>query len=391
MPSSAEHLRLRPLAIGLLLAVSGLSLASWGVWTGAVGGVVLGTGLFVSWLLDGVILLVGDPWRASQVTRQVVPHPVQTGQLVNVWLLNDSRLRSSAGWLTTSYQDHVPWEQGWVTVADTINPATGGHGHYGVTPPWRGVVEFGPLRLLANSPLGLWQSGRTNTPVTPLTVWPTTVPMVVPPAAAAETRVATGMGMPRPHLDDTTLREYQPGDDLHRVHWRSLARTNTLLTRAEEPSAVWRTVGVLWARPGADLDAVDLGVELLASWGEAMRRAGQSFDLRLGAETLRQPGRAQLMDALAAVDADDLTTVPAEDELVGTNWCVLVAVAGFEDTTLVVPALDGVAVAIAPPRVVIAGAAGLAAIRVDPGASLADAARALQVGLESRYQTGASQ
>jgi len=303
------------MAMGLLLALAGLFFAAWGIWTGAIGGVVLGCGLLVGWLLDGLALLVGDPWRSAEVTRQVVPHPSQAGQPVHVWLLNSSRERRSAKWLTTGYQDCVPWEQGWRAVA-SVTDQRERYGQYGVVPPRRGSALFGPLRLVANSPLGLWQSWRTSRQPTSLTVWPATVPMVVPPPVATEARASTGLGLPRPHLDDTTLREYQPGDDLHRVHWRSLARSNRLLTRAEEPSATNHTVAALRVQPGATPDAVDLGVELLASWAEAMRRAGNGFEVQLGTETMRQPGNAQLMDMLANVGADDLAPVTGDASVV---------------------------------------------------------------------------
>jgi len=331
------------MAMGLLLALAGLFFVAWGIWTGAIGGVVLGAGLLVGWLLDGLVLLVGDPWRGHQVTRQVVPHPSRAGQPVRVWLLNGSDGRRSARWLTTGYQDRVPWGQGWLPVADV----TEGYGRYGVTPPRRGSVEFGPLRLLAHSPLGLWQSGRTSRQPTSLRVWPATVPMVVPPPVATEARASTGLGLPRPHLDDTTLREYQPGDDLHRVHWRSLARSNRLLTRAEEPSSTQNTVAALRVQPGATSAAIDLGVELLASWAEAMRKAGNSFEVQLGAETMPQPGNARLMDMLANIGADDLATVTGDAS-------VIVEVAG-----------DGL----------------VSPVRIDSSVGLADAAVAFQDAL----------
>ena len=391
-PERAGRLVVRPRALGIVLAVAGLLLMAWGVWLGVRGAVVLGAMLLVAWLLDVVGLLMGDPWRNVWVMRQITPQPAQAGQVVDVWLMTASSNRRAATWLTGRFEDFAPWHEGWVRVREVVDVATasmagGGHGVYRLTPPWRGEVAFGPLRLLADSPLGLWQSRRTDKRTTGLMVWPATAPVAVPPMAAQDSQSATGMGLPKPHLDDTTLREYQPGDDLHRVHWPSLARTNTLMTRAEEPSAIRRTVGALWVLPGAEPDAVDLGVGLLASWGEAMLASGQQFELWLGENLMRQPGRTQLMEALAVVEKADVADVAAGSSptgrRAGADSAIVVAVAGASDASVVVPALagGGVGAVIVPDEVDATVPAGWDVVRIQPSARLEDAALALQQGL----------
>jgi len=393
-PGRAGRSLVRPRAVGVVLAVTGLGLIAWGMWIGVTAAVVLGATLLVAWLFDAVGLLVGDPWRGTWVMRQIMPHPVQAGQPVDVWLMSGTDRPRTVRWLTASYEDYAPWQQGWVPVAqwvDADGPAqVGEHGIYRLTPPWRGEVQFGPLRLLTDSPLGLWQSRRTDQRRTEFVVWPATTPLVVPPMAAMESQSATGLGLPRPHLDDTTLREYQPGDDLHRVHWPSLARTNTLMTRAEEPSAIRRTVGAMWVRPGADYDAVDLGVGVLASWGEAMLASGQRFELSLGGVVMRQPSRAQMMEALAVISGAELGEVAAgastAGRRAGADSAMLVAVAAADDTSLMVPTLanDGLAVVIAPPSVGVTAPSGWGLVRLDPTTDLASACLALQQGLAGR-------
>jgi uncharacterized protein (DUF58 family) len=95
----------------------------------------------------------------------------------------------------------------------------------------RGVFEAGPLRWERRDALGLAAVGRPAGGTRSLYVHPATHPMsIVPsgrarnPEGPADTVVASGAAFHR-------LREYAAGDDLRQIHWRSSARTGSLMVR----------------------------------------------------------------------------------------------------------------------------------------------------------------
>jgi len=221
-------------------------------------------------------------------------------------------------------------------------------------------------------------------------VWPATAPMTVPPVIVTDNDSTSGIGLPRPHLDDTTLREYQPGDDLHRIHWRSLARSNTLLTRAEEPSDVRQTLGTVLMGDGVDPDLVDLSLGLLASWGDAMTRSGQVFAISLGDRWLTQPSHQELMDVLAAVNESELREIAPVGRQYQDN-AIIIAVAGPSDKQIDVPdiASGGIAVVLAAASVKVKLPHDWDLLRLAPATSLQGAAMALQKKLVDRRGSSA--
>ncbi|WP_051973634.1 DUF58 domain-containing protein [Cryobacterium sp. MLB-32] len=114
--------------------------------------------------------------------------------------------------------------------------ADGSHDDLFVIPTRRrAVLVVGPVRSVRGDPLGLLRRSRENAPAVTLFVHPRTVRL---------DGSATGLlrdleGTPTAHLssDDMSfhaLRQYVPGDDLRNVHWRSFARTGTVMVRQFE-------------------------------------------------------------------------------------------------------------------------------------------------------------
>ena len=121
-------------------------------------------------------------------------------------------------------------------VLDEIEP--GGHRElsYRLRCDARGRFTVGPLRLRVADAFGLVAITRSvGTPST-LVVTPRIFPL--PRASAASTWTGNGGSGARAvsadGADDAIPRQYQDGDGLRRVHWKSTARYGELMVRREE-------------------------------------------------------------------------------------------------------------------------------------------------------------
>lgn len=110
----------------------------------------------------------------------------------------------------------------------------------------RGHHHVGPLRVHCGDAFGLVDrpvdvGGRTEVLVLPQVHQLATLPGTSGAGASGDT-AAHSIG--RLGQDDVLVREYLPGDDVRRVHWRSSARWDQLMVRREEQA--WEpTVTVL--------------------------------------------------------------------------------------------------------------------------------------------------
>lgn len=110
-------------------------------------------------------------------------------------------------------------------------------GVYDVTCHTRGVYEVGPAVVSTTDPFGFVKSGEPMGQVDRLVVYPrveqlTGLPMLRGVDSSLQaTRAET---VARGGDDFFSLREYQTGDDLRRVHWPSTARKDRLMIRQFE-------------------------------------------------------------------------------------------------------------------------------------------------------------
>ncbi|MFB4264813.1 DUF58 domain-containing protein [Nonomuraea sp. GTA35] len=134
----------------------------------------------------------------------------------------------------------------------------------------RGEIPVGPLVLVRADPFGLTRRLREyGRPVT-LLVRPRTVALPVPPSGKAHHLEGPASdNAPAGTVTFHTLREYVLGDDLRHVHWRSSARTGTLMVRQFIDASLPTTTVLLDTR-GLTEPAVDAA----ASAAVAAARAG---------------------------------------------------------------------------------------------------------------------
>ncbi|KUO21342.1 DUF58 domain-containing protein [Streptomyces dysideae] len=200
-----------------------------------------------------------------------------------------------------------------------LRPGTAHELRYALPTARRGRVPVGPLRLERTDPLGLARRMRPYGGSDTLLVRPRVCPLPVLPSGQAH----HVEGPASDTADDGSLtfhalREYVLGDDLRRVHWRSTARTGTLMVRQMVDVSLPHTTLVLDTRRRAyaSEDDFELAVDCAASVAYAAARS--HFPVHLVSEAgpvLHTDGSGNdgeaLLDGLAVVERSDLRSVTA--------------------------------------------------------------------------------
>ncbi len=178
-----------------------------------------------------------------------------------------------------------------------------------VTGTVRGRHDVPPAVLIVADPFGMVRRTRTaagaeTTPghATVLTVLPvihrlTGRPVAAPAGAAA---IGRGRSLGVAGEQDSAVREYAPGDDVRRVHWRSTAHHGGLMVRQEEQpwqsglTVLLDTRAAAHAGTGPD-SSFELAVSAAASVLDHAARLG--YEVRLITSTARSsryvPGAAR--------------------------------------------------------------------------------------------------
>ncbi|MDZ4717438.1 MAG: DUF58 domain-containing protein [Roseiflexaceae bacterium] len=100
----------------------------------------------------------------------------------------------------------------------------------------RGKFTLGPITLASGDPFGIFRLERTINETSEVLVYPQTSPLPgfsLPSAelpGGQETRTRTHYVTP----NVASIRDYQPGDSLNRIHWRSSARNDKLMVKEFE-------------------------------------------------------------------------------------------------------------------------------------------------------------
>jgi uncharacterized protein (DUF58 family) len=224
-----------------------------------------------------------------------------------------------------------------------ISAQTGVTATYRVLCRPRGVYRVGPIRATSSDPLGLAELPAPDGPVDQLVVYPTVeilegFPVVRgqdPTMAASRPEHAQRGGE-----DFYTLREYQRGDDLRRVHWPSSARTDRLMIRQLETP--WQSRALVMLDVRSDVyesgEAFETAVSGAASVITHLIRSGFDADLWAGDPHAIDASRyGAAMERLALVQpiaAIDLQAVATQIRHKGGGGA-LVLVTGSADRSLI--------------------------------------------------------
>lgn len=194
--------------------------------------------------------------------------------------------------------------------------------HAAVSTERRGVITVGPVTIARQDPLGLLRREATWRESHRLHVHPKTA--LLPPNSAGLVRDLEGQASKRlidSDLSFHAVREYVPGDALRHVHWKSTAKTGTLMVRQYEESQTARVAVLFDARreeyasdeefelavsaaASISVQAVREGRERLIVSAWAPARVRHSID---GLEELPSRDTVQMLDSWAelgqAIDA----------------------------------------------------------------------------------------
>ncbi|MGH3690169.1 MAG: DUF58 domain-containing protein [Microbacterium sp.] len=170
----------------------------------------------------------------------------------------------------------------------------------------RGVVKVGPVSVVRGDPLGLFERAHRRDDPVDLFVHPRTV--LFDGQSLGYLRDLEGLPAADLSRDDVSfhaLLEYQPGDDLRHVHWRSTARTGTMMVRQyEETRRSHFVIGL--SRSLAEYTTADdfeLGISAAGSIGLRALRDSQRVDIRVQGRELPSGTGKQLLDSLSAVES----------------------------------------------------------------------------------------
>ena len=190
------------------------------------------------------------------------------------------------------------------------SPETTARAAYRVPTERRGRYEIGPLRASVGDPFGLSSRTWRAAGLDEVIVQPRVHEVMPLPEGGGDDldsddrRVVGQLDVTGEFL---MLREYAPGDDLRRVHWKSTARHQRLMIRQDESRRRAPVLVMLDVRSSAhDRASFEIAVEAVASIVTSLEHDQRRVEVRTtSGERLGQAGRrhlASLMDELAVIE-----------------------------------------------------------------------------------------
>ncbi|RIJ77544.1 DUF58 domain-containing protein [Nakamurella silvestris] len=175
----------------------------------------------------------------------------------------------------------------------------------------RAVITLGPARSVRGDAFGLTRRVVRWTDPEVLYVHPRTVPL----AGAAAGLIKDLEGEATKDLSNSdisfhALRGYVPGDDRRYIHWKTSARTGTLMVRQFEETRRSHLALALATNPAdyADPDEFEFAVAACASLAVQSARDERKFSVVTSRRPLVTPTPARLLDRLSEVEMSDGAT-----------------------------------------------------------------------------------
>ncbi|MGD8166544.1 DUF58 domain-containing protein [Herbiconiux sp. P16] len=185
---------------------------------------------------------------------------------------------------------------------------------FGVPTSRRSVITVGPVRSVRGDPLGLLRREVRWTEPVDLFVHPRTINL----EGSSSGFLKDLEGLPSTDLSNNdvsfhALREYVPGDDRRYIHWKTSARTGTLMVRQFEETrrshlAIALSTSLSDYR---DDEEFELAVSTCGSLGVQALREERDVTVLVQGSTLHSETGRRLLDDLSAVEA-----TPVRDTIV---------------------------------------------------------------------------
>ncbi|MEP7059366.1 MAG: DUF58 domain-containing protein [Actinomycetota bacterium] len=285
-------------------------LAGLGMWVaarlvGSPGMEVIAIGVAALPFVAGAAVRWTHPRFA--VRRRMSDIRVDPGSRVTVELEVESRTSATSSFLLI--EDQLPSSLGRPArlVVAGIGPRRKQTVRYTVLPQSRGRFRIGPLSIDATDPFALTRKRLQFDERDELIVTPKVEDLRIPTEAASGRGFGNSraMHLMRSGQEYYTMREYQTGDDLRRIHWPSVARTGDLMIRQDESSR--RASGMVFLDNRKDAlsmegsAAFEKAVSVAASVGVLLIREG--FNLKLGTANIAPHPVAEdaFLDELSAI------------------------------------------------------------------------------------------
>ena len=271
-----------------------------------------------------LVLVVAAIWvtRRPRVdaVRVVRPERVTVGGVAvsEMRIQNRSRRRTAGGMALEAFGERrIP------VSLPALEPGAGETVLQPLPTDRRGVFQVGPLLVSRSDPFGLLRIGQQQRDLATLWVHPRIVELNPFPSGLNRDLDGPDLGdAPEGGITFQNLREYVEGDDLRLVHWRSFARTGTMMVRHNIDSHQPRSLIVVDTRQSVhDDESFEETIEAAASImiASMLRRFPFRLETTCGTTIAGNQTRAGALDKLAALNASPTGSIERTVRRVGRD------------------------------------------------------------------------
>jgi uncharacterized protein (DUF58 family) len=267
--------------------------------------IMIGLAMLACLIAAGVSILLRPD---LEVKREVVPCRVNEGDAASgvITVTNVGRRRCAPMRAIEAVGD--------TSISISLPSLAAGATHttqYRLPTGHRGCYTIGPLRIAHSDPLRLISVSHADTGQATLWVHPRVhKASPIPTGRSQELEGPANVHAPHGGIAFHSLREYQPGDDPRLIHWRSTARTGTLMVRhtviTNEPKLM---IVLDTSADPYDKESFEDAVRVAASLVVAGADKRYPVEFRTtggvrGSVDATGHGQSDVMDKLAAVQAN---------------------------------------------------------------------------------------
>ena len=321
-----------PSGRGVLVFAAAIALWLFARITGSPTLHMVSVGLLV--LPFGAALFARWSRQRLRVRRRLSDTRVQPGQRVHIELEVENQSPTQTSFLLV--EDRLPASLGRSArlVISSIPGKDRQRVRYSITPRQRGRYSLGPVSIDLSDPFALTKLRVEFDEREDLVVAPEVEQLAGGPDSPFG--LASGLALAK-HLFRTgdefyTMRPYNEGDDLRRIHWPSVARSGELMIRQDESTR--RSTAVLFvdtrdSAVGQNHSACfEKVVSSAASLGVLLLRYGFSLKLVTSQLPAQRVGEEHLLEALAGISHHSTRAL--------TTGLTRLRIVSASDTTLVV-------------------------------------------------------